>query len=69
MRLLTAILLVLAAPAIAHVSPRDQSIAESVNHQIFSLHHLPVTLLLLVILIVAARVITGTTAQEIARKR
>lgn len=69
MRLLSAILLAFAAPALAHVSAVDQSIAESVNHQFFGPHHLPVTLLLLVFLIVFAKVITGTTAKKATRKR
>ena len=57
MKRLTTTIAMLAAPALslAHGPAADATLGDSLSHQLFSLHHLPLTVLLLIIALASLR--------------
>ncbi len=58
MKRLTTTIALLAAPALslAHVPAADAALGETLSHQLLSVHHLPLTLVLLAIALAGLRV-------------
>lgn len=71
MRLLITIALLLAAPmaSLAHVPGSEQTLAQTMSHQLIGLHHLPMMALLIALVWLLARLLTLKTVGEHAKKR
>ena len=55
--------------AVAHVPGSEQTLVETVNHQLFSPHHLPFTLVLTVVAVALAGLGVHKTVGAAAKKR
>lgn len=71
MRPFIAVALLLAAPmaSVAHVPGGEQTLAETMSHQLIGPHHLPMTILLVALVWLVARSQADKSVGERAKKR
>ena len=55
--------------SLAHVPGSEQTVVESMHHQLFGLHHLPMTALLLIVAVALFRIGFKKIVGEAAKKR
>ena len=55
--------------AVAHVPGSEQTLLETINHQLFSPHHLPITVALTVVAAVLAALAIHKTVGATSKKR